>query len=851
LKKEKYNVTGMTCSACSSRVEKCVSKIDGVKTVSVNLLTNSMQVEYEEEQITPAIIVSEVEKAGYGAEPVMVGKQNQAKSAEEKRGETAIQLEMKDKKHRLVWSFVFLIPMMYLSMGEMLHHMLGLPVPGFIQAIFYGDKNILIFSFTQFLLVLPIIYLNQKYYQVGFRNLFHTSPNMDTLIAVGSSAAVLYGIVAIFQIGYGFGHQDAERVSRYGSQLYFESAAMIVTLITLGKYLESRSKGKTSEAVEKLMDLAPRQATVVRDGKEVLIPADELVVGDVVIVKPGESIAADGVIVEGTASMDEAMITGESMPVEKQAGDTVIAGTINKNGYIHFQAKKVGEDSTISQLIRLVDEASASKAPIAKLADKIAGIFVPVVMVIAFAAFVIWLLAGASFEFALSIGIAVLVISCPCALGLATPVAIMVGTGEGAKNGILIKSGEALETAHRIDTVVMDKTGTITKGRPVVTDVLPLGVSLEELVAIAAGIEKGSEHPLAEAVLVYADENKIQPLQMQGFSAVFGKGIQATADGHSYYAGNPLFLQECGIEMLGQKEQLERLADEGKTPLLFAKDDHLLGMIAVADEEKESSRQAIALFAQMGIEVVMLTGDNSRTAEAIRKRLSIPKAIAEVLPQDKKDHIEALQAAGHKVAMIGDGINDAPALAQADVGIAIGAGTDIAIESADAVLMRNDLLDAVSAIRLSKAVIRNIKENLFWAFFYNCIGIPLAAGVLYPGYGITLSPMIGAAAMSLSSVCVVFNALRLRFFKPLHAEETIHKTNLKEEIKMTTELQIEGMMCEHCKKHVEDALKGMAGVSTVEVSLENNNAIVTTETEISTDEFDKVIADAGYKLLKK
>jgi Cu+-exporting ATPase len=427
----------------------------------------------------------------------------------------------------------------------------------------------------------------------------------------------------------------------------------------------------------------------------------------------------------------------------------------------------------------------------------------------------------------------------------------MVGTGEGAKNGILIKSGEALETAHRIDTVVMDKTGTITKGRPVVTDVLPLGVSLEELVAIAAGIEKGSEHPLAEAVLVYADENKIQPLQMQGFSAVFGKGIQATADGHSYYAGNPLFLQECGIEMLGQKEQLERLADEGKTPLLFAKDDHLLGMIAVADEEKESSRQAIALFAQMGIEVVMLTGDNSRTAEAIRKRLSIPKAIAEVLPQDKKDHIEALQAAGHKVAMIGDGINDAPALAQADVGIAIGAGTDIAIESADAVLMRNDLLDAVSAIRLSKAVIRNIKENLFWAFFYNCIGIPLAAGVLYPGYGITLSPMIGAAAMSLSSVCVVFNALRLRFFKPLHAEETIHKTNLKEEIKMTTELQIEGMMCEHCKKHVEDALKGMAGVSTVEVSLENNNAIVTTETEISTDEFDKVIADAGYKLLKK
>ena len=851
MKKEKYNVTGMTCSACSSRVEKCVSKIDGVTNVSVNLLTNSMQVEYEENQTTPAVIVSEVEKAGYGAEPVTDTKKKTTESIEGTHGVSAIQLEMNDKKHRLIWSFVFLIPMMYLSMGEMLHHMLGIPIPELIQTAFYGDKNILIFSFAQFLLVLPIVYLNQKYYQVGFKNLFHGSPNMDTLIAVGSSAAVLYGTVAIFQIGYGMGHSDAERVSRYGSQLYFESAGMIVTLITLGKYLENRSKGKTSEAVEKLMNLAPRQATVIRGGQEILIPAEELVVGDIVIVKPGESIAADGVILEGTTSLDEALITGESMPVEKQAGDTVIAGTINKNGYIRFQAKKVGEDSTISQLIRLVDEASASKAPIAKLADKIAGIFVPIVMVIAFAAFLIWLIAGASFEFALSIGIAVLVISCPCALGLATPVAIMVGTGEGAKNGILIKSGEALETAHRIDTVVMDKTGTITKGRPVVTDVIPLGITKEELVSIAAGIEKGSEHPLAEAVIIHAVEQQIQPLPMQGFSAVFGKGIQAGADENSYFAGNPLFMQECGIDLHEQKKQIERFADEGKTPLLFAKDDYLLGMIAVADEEKESSRQAIAMFAEMGIEVVMLTGDNYRTAEAIRKRLSIPKAIAEVLPQDKKRHIEELQAAGHKVAMIGDGINDAPALAQADVGIAIGAGTDIAIESADAVLMRNDLMDAVSAIRLSKAVIRNIKENLFWAFFYNTIGIPLAAGVLYPAFGITLSPMFGAAAMSLSSVCVVFNALRLRFFKPLRIEETIHQTNIKEEVKMTTELQIEGMMCEHCKKHVEDALKGIAGVTAVTVSLENKNAVVTSDTEISMEEYSKVIDDAGYKLLKK
>lgn len=850
MKKEKYNVTGMTCSACSSRVEKCVSKIDGVKNVSVNLLTNSMQVEYEENQTTPAIIVSEVEKAGYGAEPV-TGRKHATTEAVERTGSDSIQLEMKDKKHRLLGSFLFLIPMMYLSMGEMFHHMFGVPIPGFMQAIFYGDKNILLFSFTQFLLVLPIVYLNQKYYQVGFRNLFHGSPNMDTLIAVGSSAAVLYGIVAIFQIGYGMGHADAERVSRYGSELYFESAGMIVTLITLGKYLESRSKGKTSEAVEKLMNLAPRQATVLRDGREILILAEELVIGDIVIVKPGESIAADGVILEGTASMDESVITGESMPVEKQAGDTVIAGTLNKNGYIRFHAKKVGEDSTISQLIRLVDEASASKAPIAKLADKIAGIFVPVVMVIALVAFVIWLMAGATFEFALSIGIAVLVISCPCALGLATPVAIMVGTGEGAKNGILIKSGDALETAHRIDTVVMDKTGTITKGSPVVTDVIPVKNTEKELVAIAAGIEKGSEHPLAEAVLAYAEEQQIQPIQMQDYLSVFGKGIQAKSDGHCYYAGNLLFMQECGIDVQGHSDKIERLADEGKTPLLFAEDDALMGMLAVADEEKESSRQAIAMFAEMGIEVVMLTGDNYRTAEAIRKRLMIPKAIAEVLPQDKKNHIEALQAAGHKVAMIGDGINDAPALAQADVGIAIGAGTDIAIESADAVLMRNDLLDAVSAIRLSKAVIRNIKENLFWAFFYNCIGIPLAAGVLYPKYGITLSPMFGAAAMSLSSVCVVFNALRLRFFQPMRTEETIHQTIIKEEVKMTTELKIEGMMCEHCKKHVEDALKKVSGVTAVEVSLEKNSAVVTSDKEVSIEEFGEVIEAAGYKLLKK
>ncbi len=854
MKKEKYSVTGMTCSACSSRVEKCVGKIEGVENVSVNLLTNSMQVEYDEGRTSQNGIISAVEKAGYGAEVVQSGGRDRASAEEsgEDRKDTAgnrAQTEMKAMKRRLIWSVIFLLPMLYLSMGSMFHHMLGMPVPGFVKQLFYGDENALAFSFAQFLLVIPIVYLNQNYFKVGFRNLFHASPNMDTLIAVGSSAAVLYGIVAIFQIGYGLGHGDLERVSRYGSELYFESAGMIVTLITLGKYLESRSKGKTSEAVEKLLNLAPKQATVLRDGKEVSVLAEELEIGETVIVRPGESIAADGVVIEGTGSVDEAVITGESIPVEKQPGDKVISGTMNKNGYLRFQTEKVGENTTIRQIIRLVDEASASKAPIAKMADKIAGIFVPVVMVIALAAFLIWLVTGATFEFALSIGIAILVISCPCALGLATPVAIMAGTGEGAKNGILIKSGEALETAHSIDTVVMDKTGTITEGKPVVTDVIPVGITKEELISVAAGIEKGSEHPLAEAILNHAVSEQIEPAEMKGYLAVFGKGIQAEAGIHKYFAGNLIFMQECGIAVEAWNPSMQELSDEGKTPLLFAQDDRLIGIIAVADVEKATSRQAIGMLTKMGIDVVMLTGDNYRTAEAIRRRLQIPKVIAEVLPQDKAAQIEALQKAGHRVAMIGDGINDAPALAKADVGIAIGAGTDVAIESADAVLMRNDLLDAVDAIRLSKAVIRNIKENLFWAFFYNSIGIPLAAGALYPAFGITLSPMFGAAAMSLSSICVVSNALRLRFFKPVLANK--NKKEKKENTTMTKELQIEGMMCEHCKKHVEEAIQEIPGVTAVEVSLEKNNAVVTSEREIETKEFDNAIEEAGYKLLNK
>lgn len=858
MKKEKFDVTGMTCSACSSRVEKCVSRLEGVQEVSVNLLTNSMVVGYDEEKLDEQGIVNAVEKAGYGSSPAGSRKEAGAASAADGKKLTPVQEAQKNMKRRLIGSFVCLIPMMYISMGEMMHHMFGLPVPQLFHHIFYGTENGIAFAFVQFLLLLPIVYLNQSYYRNGIRNLFHRSPNMDTLIAVGSLAAIVYGIAAVFLIGYGLGHGDMALAEKYSGDLYFESAGMIVTLITLGKYLESRSKGKTSEALEKLMNLAPKQATVIRDGQEVRIPAEQLQQGDIVLVKPGESIAADGVVIEGTTSIDESAITGESIPVEKQPGDKVVSATMNKAGSIRFRAERVGEDTTISQIVRLVEEASSSKAPIAKLADKIAGVFVPVVMTIAALVFLIWMLAGAGLEFALSTAIAVLVISCPCALGLATPVAIMVGTGKGAENGILIKSGEALEIAHKVDTVVMDKTGTITEGRPVVTDVKVFGMSEQVFLGLAAGMEAGSEHPLAEAVVGYAKEHGIEPVPMQDFSAVFGKGIQAKWQENWYYAGNESFLAEQGIDMQNVRSQIDTYADEGKTPLLFAGNGQLIGILAVADVEKASSLAAIEQFRKMNIDVVMLTGDNKRTAAAIQKRLGIPKVIAEVLPQEKEEQVAKLQKEGHTVAMIGDGINDAPALARADVGIAIGAGTDVAIESADAVLMRSDLLDAVSAIRLSKATIRNIKENLFWAFFYNTIGIPIAAGILYPAYQIKLSPMLGAAAMSLSSVCVVCNALRLKWFQPqkhIVQEEQKQENNKqeekkKEETKMVTELTIDGMMCAHCQKHVQDALAAMEGVTAVTVDLEAKKAQVTTDKEISMDTFAKVITDAGYTLVR-
>lgn len=862
MKHETYQVTGMSCSACSSRVEKAVSKLEGIEKASVNLLTNSMQVDYDETILTGQAIIDAVVDAGYGTS--LAGGQAGTKGASPQASpaNTAEQ-EVRQMKRRLLWSIVFLIPTVYIAMHHMLASHLGIPVPSAISAVFDGPENAISFAFAQFLLILPIMYLNRKYYINGFSNLLRGAPNMDSLVGMGSMASAAFGAFAIFRMGWGMGHGDWALVQTYSANLYFESAGMIVTLITVGKYLETRAKGKTSAAIEKLMKLAPKEATVLRGGVEMVIPVEDLAVGDEIVVRPGERIPADGVVSQGTTSVDESAITGESIPVEKQVGDKVTSATINTSGYIHVTAQRVGNDTTISQIIRLVDEASASKAPIAKIADAVAGIFVPAVITLAVAATALWYFAmGADLEFAFSIGISILVISCPCALGLATPVAIMVGTGKGAENGILIKSGEALERAHAVDTVVMDKTGTITEGKPRVTDIQALTCSETELLALAAGMEQGSEHPLAEAIVACGKERGVAPKAVSDFRAVFGKGVMASADGKTYYAGNAALMAEQGIAIGSYTDRLDALADQGKTPLIFADASGVIGIIAVADVEKATSAEAISRFAAMGIDVVMLTGDNARTAEAIRKRLGIPKVIAGVLPQDKERHIAELQAQGRTVAMIGDGVNDAPALAKADVGIAIGAGTDVAIESADAVLMRSDLLDAVSAVRLSKAVIKNIKENLFWAFFYNVIAIPLAAGLFYPAYGLKLNPMIGAAAMSLSSVCVVLNALRLRFFKPNHSAGTVSRETPREtpntpiseqkegEPAMKTTLHIEGMMCQHCQKHVHDALAAMDGVTDVTVNLEGKTADVTATKDITTDEFAKVITDAGYELVK-
>lgn len=879
--KERFDVTGMTCSACSSHVEKSVSKLTGVENVSVNLLTNSMQVEFDENKLDTAGIIKAVEDAGYGA----AVKDGHAKSgtktsgqsdSQENSGFSAVEQNVKNMKKRLIVSLIFWIPLMYVSMGHMIYQWLNIPMPPFTMNFLHGNENAITYAFTQFLLLLPILIANQKYFKNGFKTLWHRSPNMDSLIAIGAGAAILYGIFAIYRIGYAMGHGDMMVVHQYAHDLYFESAGTILTLITIGKYLETKSKGKTSEAITKLLNLAPKTVTVVRDGVEQVVDAADVEKGEIFLVKPGESVAVDGIVLEGKSSFDESAITGESIPVPKQEGDTIVSASINKSGLIRAKATKVGEDTTIAQIIRLVEEASSSKAPIAKMADKIAGVFVPAVITIALITGVIWLISGATFEFAMSTAIAVLVISCPCALGLATPVAIMVGTGKGAENGILIKSGDALETAHQIDTVVLDKTGTITQGKPVVTDIIcAAGKNADktQLLQIAGSLEKGSEHPLAEAIVNYCVTNNISLEKVTDFNALFGKGIEGTVSGTHYYAGNEKMMEEKGISLsTEQKNQIRELAKQGRTPLLFADKKQFLGIVAVADVVKPTSKEAVQKFRDYGIHVIMLTGDNEVTAQAIKEQVGIDEVIAGVLPTQKEEKISALKQAGHKVAMIGDGVNDAPALASADVGIAIGAGTDVAIESADIVLMKNDLLDAVGAVKLSKAVIRNIKENLFWAFFYNSIGIPLAAGVLYPLFQIKLNPMFGAAAMSLSSVCVVSNALRLRWVKLHDAKKTqsephqdvaastiadinqhnaldnnIKSTNNdKGESTMTTTISIEGMMCAHCQAHVEKALKEVAGVTEVTVSLENKNAVVTGDASV--EALKQAVVDAGYEV---
>lgn len=957
--KERYHVTGMSCSACSSHVEKAVNKLENVEKASVNLLTETMDVTYDETKITSTEIIDAVVKAGYGASVMTEGSAAGAggqstsgnagsigRSVADGKQELQQKLDADARamKWRLGISIGFLIPLMYVSMHHMFKEWFGIPVPAFIVNTMHGNANAMNFALTQFLLLLPILYVNRKFFSVGFKTLAHRSPNMDSLIALGSGAALVYGIFAMYRISYGLGYGDMAVVEQYSHDLYFESSGTILTLITVGKYLESRSKGKTSEAITKLMNLAPKVAILVtEDGQEKEVPTESLQKGDIFLVKPGSLVPVDGIVLEGNSSVDEAAITGESVPVEKQAGDHVVSATVNKSGFLKCRADRVGDDTTLAQIIRLVEEASASKAPIAQLADKVAGVFVPTVMTISLITLIVWLISGATAEFAISTAIAVLVISCPCALGLATPVAIMVGTGVGAGNGILIKTGEALQQAKEIDTVVLDKTGTITSGKLKVEEVggYQSDFPADAMMQIAAALEKKSEHPLAEAVVEYAESFQLTIPEIVDFKATFGRGVEgalaadfhaekvakkdgptavfyagkrdSTADvpensgkiaeqnpatgiaradadsvtfpaGTKFYVGNLAFLQEKNIILpQGAAEGLNRMADEGMTPLLVAQEGRFLGIIGVSDTVKATSYEAINAWEKMGVRVIMLTGDNRRTAEAVRQKLGISEVVAEVLPQDKEKKVSELKAQGHKVAMIGDGINDAPALAAADVGMAIGAGTDVAMESADIILMKNDLRDAVTAMKLSRAVIRNIKENLFWAFFYNCIGIPLAAGVLYPTFQIRLNPMFGAAAMSLSSIFVVGNALRLRGFKsgftPLKKEapEVTHKEikithaaaegeqcilktpaeqNNRQDVKqekertntMTKVISIEGMMCNHCTGTVQKALEAVEGVKAVTMSLEQKNATVELASDVADEVLTKAVVDAGYEV---
>lgn len=859
--KQRFRVGGMSCAACSSHVEKSVSAVPGVSGVQVNLLSGSMMVVYDETVCNAGQIIAAVETGGYTA------------AADDGSGASAGRIgaddnELQEMKTRIIVSAIFLVILMIFSMGPML----GLPLPGFLS----GGEHAFALTLVQLVLTLPIVIINRKYYINGIRTLLHRAPTMDALIAVGSGAAMIYGIYALVQIGIASSAGNYEVAAHHVHDLYFESAGMILTLVTLGKFFEARAKRKTGEAIAALMDLRPQTANVVRDGKEVSVPITEVRVGDYVLVRGGQSVPVDGEIIDGSAFLDESAITGESMPVERHAGDTVIGATVSKSGYFVMKTTRVGSDTTLSQIIRLVEEAGASKAPIAKLADKVAGIFVPVVLGLALLTAVVWLLVGAEPSFALTRAISVLVISCPCALGLATPVAIMAGTGIGAKNGVLFQSAEALENLHNIDAVILDKTGTVTEGHPVVTDVRSFGVELDDLFSMALSLELKSDHPLAEAVVRRARQQGAKLREAVNFRAMEGQGIAATIDGVACMAGNQRMLLANGLALPRSVKTLgDKLAQEGKTPLYFAANRQVVSVFAVADVLKPSSREAVAHLMEQGVSVTLLTGDNRQTAEAIAKELGIQDVVSEVLPQDKERIVREKQAQGHKVAMVGDGINDAPALARADVGIAIGAGTDVAISSADVVLMKSDLMDAVDAIRLSRQTMRNIRQNLFWAFFYNCIGIPLAAGVLWAPFHLLLSPMFAAAAMSLSSVCVVSNALRLRFFeptpRPANSEpivlpqqespekqagqshpisQTTHQTsqpaNQKEEKQiMEKTLKIEGMMCEHCVAHVKNALEAL-GVQ-AKVELASDTAVVQGEA-LDDAKLAAAVEQAGYKV---
>lgn len=856
MEKEQFDISGMSCSACSARVDKAVAAVPGVKNVSVNLLKNTMSVSFDDKEDSKAIeqaVIKAVENAGYGAIPRNSAKTKDA--AGNGQPDTAA-IELKAIRYRLFVSILFTVPLFYISMG----HMAGLPLP----AIFLGTENALTFAFTQFLLTIPVIFVNFHFYRIGFKTLFSGAPNMDSLIAIGSGAAAVSGVYAIYRIGFALGHGDMAMAHDFAMNLYFESAAVILTLITLGRFFEARAKGKTSEAISRLMELAPKTATLLKDGVEETVAADTVAVGDTLVVKAGESVPVDGVITEGYGVIDESALTGESVPVEKLTGDKVSGATINQSGHFLMRATQVGDDTTLAQIVKLVDEATSSKAPIARLADRISGIFVPVVIVIAVAAAIVWLLLGVGTEFALSIAISVLVISCPCALGLATPTAIMVGTGRGAANGILFKSAEAIEKLQGIDTVVLDKTGTVTEGKPVVTDiVVAADITETELLTVAASLEKLSEHALGMAIVKEAERQNLTLGKVTGFTQTPGQGIAGSIGNALYSAGNARLLSALDIvpdEAWHRKA--EALAEDGKTVLWFVREKALLGLIAVADTIKPFSRMAIGKLQEMGLDVIMLTGDNAKTAAAIQRQTGIAHVLAEVLPQDKEREIRLLQEKGKKVAMVGDGINDAPALARADVGIAIGAGTDIAIESADVVLMKSDLMDVVTAIDLSKAVMRNIRQNLFWAFIYNIIGIPVAAGVFYGVAGLTLNPMIAAAAMSFSSVSVVLNALRLRFFTARRPDmpdnacslpnalppvntETIN-SNPERKNTMKKSIHIEGMNCGHCKASVERALSAVPGVSDVTVDLASKTATVNTAPSASNEALSAAVTGAGF-----